>query len=110
VIDRDQPLTYEWLRSNGWRLLARQERQPTDHVRRDVACEVAGGRQPFVASDDLGIELAAGGMEGWFCWITRQEPRQSIHVRPVSTVGDVMRLWEGLTGRDWPRTGEVPHV
>lgn len=105
-MDRSEPLSYHWLRYNGWKLLGRQERQSTDHVRRDVAGEVAGGRRPFVSSDDLGIELAEGFDGEWYCWVVRQEPRQCIHVRFVRTVGDVVRLWEGLTGCDWVEEGD----
>jgi hypothetical protein len=107
----DTPLSYEWLKANGWKTLTRQERQPTDHVRRPVAWEVAGGKRPFVSPDDLCVELAlatAGDDGEWHCWVSQVEPHRFVHVRMMRTVGDVIRLWEGLTGRDWSDRGEKP--
>jgi hypothetical protein len=96
------PLSYDWLHANGFHLLHREERQPTDHVRRNVGMEKLKGLEPFQSIDDLCIELASQTTgDEWFCWVVQIEPRRHIHVRMMRERWEVVKLWEGLTGREW---------
>lgn len=102
---RDEPITPRWLRANGWFDLHRSDR-PGLH-RREVAHEVLGGRRPFVSHDDLCIDVMpgiSGDRMHWNCWVHQAEPNRHIHVREVRYTWELVRLWEGLTGRTW---GEV---
>jgi hypothetical protein len=102
-----EPLDYEWLQEYGFRKITRQERQPTDHVRRCVAHETADDDRFMVAMEDLCIDLAPECWpmaRFWFCWVTRASsqnhfPSVFLHVRHLKTQGDLILLYEGLTGR-----------
>lgn len=104
----DQPITPAWLTANGWRITHRKGEQgeygwfPNDHYRRDIAHETTDGRRPFVSLDDLAIELAAWSFAvgEWGCWVAK-ENRAWVFVRLLRTVGDVVKLYEGLTGREF---------
>lgn len=98
-------ITERWLTDHGWRLLSRQERQPTDHYRLDLGSRILGGRPFLGASDDLCIEVARVSTlpdeTRWHCWIVQVEPRRHIHVRDVSCTWELVALYEGLTGTKW---------
>lgn len=93
------PITPDWLAANGWRDLHRPE-TPGLH-RRVIGDEVLGGRPFLGASDDLCIDVAPGNEGKWFCWVHQQEPRRHIHVRHVRFTWELVKLWEGLTGKTW---------
>lgn len=103
---RTDALSYEWLAANGFHCLERFERQPTDHYRRCIGLETAE-RGFLVAREDLCIDIAPERMPDpafWFCWLTRassqhQHPSVWIHVRHIKTVGDLILLYQGFTGR-----------
>lgn len=100
-------LSHDWLVKNGWNKLERLERQPTDHYRRCIAMETYQDDHFMIANEDLCIDVAPNVLEApafWFCWITRassqnRQPSTWLHVRQIRTVGDLMLLYEGLTGR-----------
>lgn len=108
------PLTYEWLKANGFVVLDRLERQPTDHVQRGIATECIGLRL-MAAAEDLCLNLTpAGGLDGyWHCWITRahafhRNPHVWIGARFVRYVEEVIAMYEGLTGRRFSPGGWDP--
>lgn len=116
-------LSYEWLQANGWHVLERLERQPTDHCRRCVGLETVDDHKFLVASEDVCIDVAPERWPSpafWFCWITRassqnRHPSVWVHARHLKTVGDLMLLYEGLTGRrlgppSWRRDELAPPV
>jgi hypothetical protein len=117
------PIDYEWLQEYGFRKITRQERQSTDHARRCVAHETADEDRFMVAMEDLCIDLAPNRWpraEFWFCWITRASsqnhfPSVFLHARHLKTQGDLMLLYEGLTGRsfgkpNWDRRQLAPKI
>ena len=103
----DTVLSYEWLHEWGWHKIPRQERQPTDHVRRCVGLEISDDRLFMAASEDLCIDLAPDfNGEFWYCWITKatghnNPPHTWIHARHLKIRGDLILLYEGLTGRSF---------
>jgi hypothetical protein len=101
-----EPITPAWLASNRFRPVPQDRGGP--HWVRPVGAEKRGGLRPFEAHDDLGIELADGGDGEWFCWVVQQEPRKHLHVRMLAETWEVVRLWEGLTGRTWSSPADVP--
>lgn len=96
----DGPLSEDWLRDVGfkWHQL---ERQTEKHWLLWVG-ETAGALSSY---EDIGVEVAAGAMDGiWFCWLRGDSAgryHRFIHVRHIETRGDLVRLVEGLTGHDW---------
>lgn len=98
-------ITDRWLTDHGWRMLTRQERQPTDHYRLDLGGRLLGGRPFLGATDDLCVEVARVSAQPdevrWHCWITQVEPRRHIHVRDVQCIWELVALVEGLTGVKW---------
>lgn len=106
--DINEPLTYEWLAANGFREIERLERQPTPIFRRCIGLETVGDHW-FRAGEDLCIDVSANlppASDKWFCFLSRNHSpnRQSgrfIHIRKLRTVGDLVLLYEGLTGRQF---------
>lgn len=107
-----ESITYEWLLSHGWHKLERQERQPDDHVRRPIACDCIGDHF-MVDPNDLCLELTIGYDGKWFCWVTQavghnNHAHRWIHVRHLRTTGELIRLYEGLTGSSFAeKTREI---
>ncbi len=122
--DISEPLSYEWLAANGFREVERLDRQPKPVFRRCVALETVDEHW-MRANEDLCIDVSEGFDEsrnGWFCFLSRNHSphRQSerfIHARKLRTVGDLVLLYEGLTGRQFgqpvrwnPKTELMPPV
>lgn len=104
-----EPITDEWLSANGWKLQSRRNDGNT-HLPgfrlRPIGGELAGGRRPFHSHDDLCIAVAPSPPgDEWHVWVYQLEPYRHIHVRPMRHVPELIRLWEGLTGCDWPPPG-----
>ena len=105
-----EPITAAWLSARGWKLDSSRNdpnhRNPGFRIR-PVSEDCRGWRRPFQAHDDLCIGLApVGGDAGeWFVWVYQVEPYRHIHVRHMRYVWEVVKLWEGLTGRAWPEGG-----
>lgn len=121
--DPQEPLSYDWLRANGWHVLERLERQPTDSCRRCVGLETVDDPRMMVAAEDLCIDLMPERWPDpgfWFCFITRASAQNRhasvwLHVRHLKTVADLVLLYEGLTGRQfgppsWRRDELAPPV
>lgn len=93
----DEPLTEEWLAKVGfcWHQL---DRQPQRHWLMWLDTERRW-------ANEVGLELASGAIGGeWFCWLrsdTAHRYSRFVHVRHIKTRGELIRLVEGLTGRDW---------
>lgn len=103
----DEPITDAWLSAHGWKTPSPRNDGNTQlpgFRLRPVGHELADGPHPFRSYDDLCIAVAPshGSPGEWHCWLYQLEPYRHIHVRHVRTVRDLVRLWEGLTGRDWP--------
>jgi hypothetical protein len=52
----------------------------------------------------LGIEVAPNRGKQWFCWLradTANRYHRFIHIRGLDSVGQLIRLIEGLTGQQW---------
>jgi hypothetical protein len=99
----DDLIDEAWLRDCGFHW-SQGERQPSKHW--TLWC----GMPAFMGSpEDIGVEVAQMGDDprhgpSWFCWIRSDfSHRYSrfIHVRHVTTRGEVIRLVEALTGRRW---------
>lgn len=101
----ETPITAAWLLAHDWKLGSERNdphtQLPGFRVR-PIAYEVHGGRAPFQSHDDLCIALAPDlGDDRWSVWIYQMEPYRHIHVRQMRFTGELVRLWEGLTGQDW---------
>lgn len=102
-----EPLSYGWLKKNGWHVLDRLDRQHTDHCRRCVGLETVQDEHFLTAPEDVCIDVAPERWPNphfWFCWITKassqnRHPSVWVHARHLHTVGDLVLLYEGLTGR-----------
>lgn len=118
-----EPLSYVWLNENGFHTLDRRERQPTDHCRRCIGGELVEDSVHLVAREDLCLDVAPERWPNpnfWFCWVTRcssqnNHPSIWLHVRHLRTVGDLVLLYEGLTGRQfgqphWKRSNLMPAI
>jgi len=117
------PLTYGWLTANGWHMLERGERQPTDHCRRAVGLETVEDEHFLVSPEDVCIDVCPDrwpDAKFWFCWLTKavarnRQPHTWIHMRHLKTVRDLVLLYEGVTGRrhgppSWRRDQLAPPV
>lgn len=100
-----EPITYEWLQEWGFRTLPALERQPFDTVIRCIGLETVDDHF-MTASEDLCIHMSPGqaACEWWYCWIAKshafnRNPHVWIHVRHLRTQGELILLYEGLTGR-----------
>lgn len=93
MFDRS-PITEDWLRENGfkWHQL---ERQNEKHW----LLWLGGAMGKHVDFEDIGIEVAPWVDGTWFCWLrsdTAHRYSRFIHVRHIRTVGELIRLIEGL--------------
>lgn len=107
-------ITEDWLRSLGFKW-DQVDRQPDKHwilwiggAILEEREEQRPHRRSFGASsEDLGIELEQNpteyGLE-WFCWFRSDAAgryHRFIHLRHLVYQDELIRLIEGLTGRDW---------
>ena len=106
-----EKLTEEWLKGAGFKW-HQFDRQPDKHWLLWLGHAVANGH--MVSYEDLGVEVAPmayknrngeqlGGDE-WFCWLRSDGAgryHRFIHIRHLSTVDDLVKLIEGLTGLPW---------
>jgi hypothetical protein len=104
-----EPITAEWLSAHGWKLGPGRNDGNTQlpgFRLLPVGDKLICGRLPFHSHDDLCIAVAPTTSEGdgWYVWVYQIEPYRFIHVRPMYHTHELVRLWEGLTGRDWPTT------
>jgi hypothetical protein len=102
-----RPITEDWLRSNGFRIDdgRNDPRMPIRSLA--IGSDLVGGRPFLGSSDDLCIDVAPTDIkkqDEWFVWIGQREPYRHIHVRYMRTTDELVRLYEGLTGRVWPGT------
>lgn len=104
-MEMNEPITEAWLVAHGWRLVGErndERTQPSRKMRRlAIAAECLDWPQPFRSSDDLCIDVAPWRYGEWFVWIHQEEPYRFVPVRMMKTVGELVRLWEGLTGKEW---------
>lgn len=95
----DNPLTETWLKSNGFKW-HQFDRQPTKHWLLWLGAATGDRNTSF---EDLGIEVAGGGMDGrWFCWLRSDSAgryHRFIHIRNIGTVEDLTGIIAGLVGR-----------
>jgi hypothetical protein len=108
-------ITYGWLKAHGWRELQQMEGQPTIHYRRCIGRELIGDK--FLQSnEDVCIDVCPDRMNDtrfWYVWLTRassqnHHPSVWIHTRNMYHTGELMLLYEALSGRpfavlDWDR-------
>lgn len=103
-------ITYDWLKANDFRKLDRLERQPSDHYRRCLGNELIG--HGFLrANDDICLDVAPDRMEDtrfWYVWITRASSQNNhpsiwIHARHMVYTGELIMLYEAITGRRFGR-------
>lgn len=98
-------ITEAWLSANGWKLQP-QRNDGNTHLPgfrlRPIGHDLVGDRRPFHSHDDLCIAVAPAPPGGeWHVWLYQIEPYRHIHVRHMRDTGELVRLWEGLTGREW---------
>lgn len=107
VHDIRQPITEGWLRTNYFRI--EDGRNDSRFPIRSLAIggDILGGK-PFMGStDDLCIDVAPridADQRDWHVWISQREPYRFLHVRFMRETWEIIRLYEGLTGRVWPGT------
>lgn len=98
-------ITESWLTAHGWKLQSERNdpntRCPGFRLRA-IGHELSGGRGAFHSFDDLCIAVAPALEGQWYVWIYQLEPYRHIHVRHMRLTKELVRLWEGLTGSDWP--------
>jgi hypothetical protein len=98
------PLTEDWLREVGFRW-HELERQPSKHWLLWLGTALVTEGWNFTSFDDLGIELASGGLDNtWFCWLRSDAAgryHRFIHTRHMRVRGDVIRLVVALTDLSW---------
>ncbi len=105
--DWREPITEDWLRAVGFKW-HQFDRQPEKQWLLWVG---AASGQWGCSSEDLGIELAPGSYDvaadnhdGWFCWLRADSSHRYsrfIHIRRLTTRGEVIELVEALTGSGW---------
>ncbi|HEY1187164.1 MAG TPA: hypothetical protein VGE74_05870 [Gemmata sp.] len=104
-MNTDELITEEWLSARGWKLTTQRNDNNTQlpgFRLRPVAPDCLGWRQPFQSHDDLCIAVAPYPPNSdWHVWIYQIEPYRSIHVRHMRYTWELIRLWEGLTGKPW---------
>lgn len=100
------PITEEWLSQTGfkWHQL---ERQPSKHWLLWIGDAVNRDDEKwrYTSGEDLGVEVASGAQGNeWFCWIRSDSAgrySRFVHIRHLRTQEELIRLIEGLTGREW---------
>lgn len=103
--EMNEPITEEWLKSVGfkWHQL---ERQPSKHW----VLWLGGALGRMSSHDDLGIEMAYDyhaykpEESFWFCWLRSDVAgryHRFIHIRHITTKGELMQLVESLSGQLW---------
>lgn len=93
-------LTEDWLREVGFRW-HQLERQPNRHWLLWIGWSIP---DRVAAHEDLGLELAKGLEDTWFCWLradTSHRYSRFLHVRHVCYRSEVIALYEALTGAAW---------
>jgi len=103
-------ITEDWLKSIGFKW-HQMDRQPDKHWLLWIGRVM---EDSTTCTEDLGIELApvwfknhAGEERGerkWFCWLRSDHAHKYsrfLHVRHIATQADLIKLYEGLTGREW---------
>ena len=104
IRDMRCPITEEWLIANGFRIEdgRNDPRMPMRSL--VVGGDLLGGHRAFRSPDDLCIDAAPvdSKRQEWHVWIARREPYRHIHVRHMKETWELIRLYEGLTGRVWP--------
>jgi hypothetical protein len=97
----DEPITREWLWRNGWRIEDHRNDYRLPLMRRCIADELADYPQAFRSNDDLCIDVSMWTVERWHCRIMQVEPYRRILVRHIRWTWELVKLYEGLTGREW---------
>lgn len=102
VVMIDMPLTEEWLKEAGFKR-HQLERQPDKHWLLWIGDAIGNG---FVASyEDLGIEVAPMLKKAeWFWWLRSDSAglcHRFIHLRHISSTGELIAVIEGITGKKW---------
>lgn len=100
----EEPITEDWLKSIGFKW-HEFERQNAKHW----LLWLGGGlrQKPSLTDvEDIGIELSPGWRDEqeWFCWLRSDAAgryHRFIHLRHVTTRGDVIGLVEAISGRPW---------
>lgn len=93
----ETPITEDWLREIGfkWHEI---------HSGKHWLLWLGGAMGLHGGTEDFGVELANNRDEDWFCWLRSDlahRYHRFIHVRHIVTRGELVKLIEGLTGRDW---------
>lgn len=109
-MEQSELITEDWLKSVGFKW-HQMDRHPDKHWLLWIGRVM---EDSTTCMEDLGIELAPrwfknhlgeeGGERKWFCWLRSDfahKYSRFLHVRPIETRADLVRLYEGLTGRDW---------
>lgn len=100
MIAADNLLSEDWLKSVGFRW-HQLERQPNKHWLLWLGSAIAGQTAAF---EDLGLEIAKGFDDSWFCWLradTSHRYSRFLHVRHLRLRSEVVALVEALTGSIW---------
>lgn len=93
----DDPITETWLRLRDFKIVRDDPQSRNWRLTLD-----------YKLCEDLYIEVSAnryrsdGSTDWWFCWVGRQEPGRSVHVRHIDGTQDLERLYQGLTGQPMP--------
>lgn len=101
-------LSYGWLKENGFHRLDPQDRQLTDHYRRCLGRDLIGHGH-LQSDEDICLDVCADRTVDprfWYVWLVRASNQNShpsvwIHTRHMVFVGELVMLYEALTGREF---------
>lgn len=98
-------ITEDWLRSTGFKW-EQGERQPYKHWFLWIGRAIPDVSDGWSGADELAIEVSKGNAEGtwWYFWLRSDlggRYSQFIHVRHLSTIGQLTRFIEAVTDRPW---------
>lgn len=99
---RVMKITEEWLRASGFKW-SQIERQPSKHWLLWIGLACVNSRSAM-SPEDLGIELAQGDGEYWYCWLRADycgRYARFLHVRHLYDTLEVEEIIKALTGREF---------
>ena len=96
--DPSLPIDADWLREIGFRW-HQLDRQPDQHWLLWMGDAM---NDRVTCYEDLGIEVAPGRGNGWFCWLRSDmggRYSRFIHLRQLDRRSDLIFILEGIAGR-----------
>lgn len=98
-----EPIDEDWLKEAGFKW-HQFDRQPDKHWLLWCGDAIRAGDGSLTSYEDIGIEVAPGRDGKWFCWFRSDAAgryHRFIHIRHLTTRGELTRLFEAVTGVKW---------